>query len=165
MASNHPLRLWELFIPHLRSGTSSTRPQHLLPGMCTIYYIHHCESSSPCFYFCASNYRNGHEFEQRIKQNEVNNPKFNFLNPGDPYHAYYQHRVVEIREGKDEQKQEKKEKTAKAAMAGGERPAGQATAATEAMKQRQSELLKQAQKEQEPAPPSEPPPGRSEECS
>jgi hypothetical protein len=26
--------------------------------------------------------RNGPEFEQRIKQNEVNNPKFNFLNPG-----------------------------------------------------------------------------------
>jgi hypothetical protein len=41
--------------------------------------------------------RNGAEFEHRIKQNEVNNPKFNFLNPGDPYHAYYQHRVVQIR--------------------------------------------------------------------
>ena len=26
--------------------------------------------------------RNGPEFEQRIKQNEVNNPKFNFLNSG-----------------------------------------------------------------------------------
>ena len=34
--------------------------------------------------------RNGPEFEQRIKQHEVNNAKFNFLNPGDPYHAYYQ---------------------------------------------------------------------------
>ncbi len=41
--------------------------------------------------------RNGAEFEHRIKQNEVNNPKFNFLNPGDPYHAYYQHKVVQIR--------------------------------------------------------------------
>ncbi len=41
--------------------------------------------------------RNGQEFEHRIKQNEVNNPKFNFLNPGDPYHAYYQHRVTQIR--------------------------------------------------------------------
>ena len=46
--------------------------------------------------------RNGPEFEQRIKQNEVNNPKFNFLSPGDPYHAYYQHRVVAIRDGMDE---------------------------------------------------------------
>ena len=45
--------------------------------------------------------RNGPEFEQRIKQNELNNPKFTFLNSGDPYHAYYQHRVVEIRDGKE----------------------------------------------------------------
>ena len=30
-------------------------------------------------------------------QNEINNPKFNFLNPGDPYHAYYKHKVVVIR--------------------------------------------------------------------
>lgn len=44
--------------------------------------------------------RNGQEFETRIKQNEINNPKFNFLNPGDPYHAYYKHKVVVIREGK-----------------------------------------------------------------
>jgi len=46
--------------------------------------------------------RNGVEFEQRIKQNEINNPKFNFLNPGDPYHAYYQYKVDAIREGKAE---------------------------------------------------------------
>ena len=45
--------------------------------------------------------RNGPEFEQRIKQNELNNPKFTFLNSGDPYHAYYQHKVEEIRDGKD----------------------------------------------------------------
>ena len=45
--------------------------------------------------------RNGPEFEQRIKQNELNNPKFTFLNAGDPYHAYYQHRVEEIRDGKE----------------------------------------------------------------
>ena len=30
-------------------------------------------------------------------QNEINNPKFNFLNQGDPYHAYYKHKVVVIR--------------------------------------------------------------------
>ena len=34
--------------------------------------------------------RNGPEFESRIHQNEQNNPKFNFLNQGDPYHGYYQ---------------------------------------------------------------------------
>lgn len=45
-------------------------------------------------------YRNGPEFEARIRQNEINNPKFNFLNPNDPYHAYYRHKVNEFKEGK-----------------------------------------------------------------
>lgn len=44
--------------------------------------------------------RNGPEFEARIRQNEINNTKFNFLNQGDPYNAYYQHKVKEAREGK-----------------------------------------------------------------
>ncbi len=44
--------------------------------------------------------RNGPEFEARIRDNEQGNPKFNFLNFGDPYHAYYQHKVKDIREGK-----------------------------------------------------------------
>ncbi|XP_054161737.1 splicing factor 3A subunit 1-like [Oppia nitens] len=43
--------------------------------------------------------RNGPEFESRIQQNEQNNPKFNFLKPGDPYNAYYQHKCKEFREG------------------------------------------------------------------
>lgn len=49
--------------------------------------------------------RNGPEFESRIRQNEQNNPKFNFLNPADPYHAYYQHKVREFREGKGQEPQ------------------------------------------------------------
>ncbi|KAL1517163.1 hypothetical protein ABEB36_000962 [Hypothenemus hampei] len=44
--------------------------------------------------------RNGPEFEARIRQNELGNPKFNFLNAGDPYHAYYEHKVNEFKEGK-----------------------------------------------------------------
>ncbi|XP_033118557.1 splicing factor 3A subunit 1-like [Anneissia japonica] len=44
--------------------------------------------------------RNGPEFESRIRQNEISNAKFNFLNHGDPYHAYYQHKVKEFQEGK-----------------------------------------------------------------
>ena len=40
----------------------------------------------------------GPEFESRIRQNEINNPKFNFLNPGDPYHAYFQQKVLDIKE-------------------------------------------------------------------
>ncbi|KAK3727492.1 hypothetical protein QZH41_006432 [Actinostola sp. cb2023] len=38
------------------------------------------------------------EFESRIRQNEINNPKFNFLNNGDPYNAYFQHKVKEFKE-------------------------------------------------------------------
>ena len=44
--------------------------------------------------------RNGPDFESRIRQNEINNPKFNFLNPTDPYHAYYQQKVKDFTEGK-----------------------------------------------------------------
>ncbi|KAF6206363.1 hypothetical protein GE061_017596 [Apolygus lucorum] len=44
--------------------------------------------------------RNGPEFESRIRQNELGNPKFNFLNSGDPYHAYYQHKVKDFKDGK-----------------------------------------------------------------
>ena len=46
-------------------------------------------------YFCYL----GPEFEERIRLNEAGNTKFNFLNVGDPYHAYYQHKIKEIQEG------------------------------------------------------------------
>lgn len=49
--------------------------------------------------------RNGPEFENRIRQNEVNNPKFNFLQPTDPYHAYYQYKVTEFKEGRGQEPQ------------------------------------------------------------
>lgn len=35
----------------------------------------------------------------------MGNPKFNFLNGGDPYHAYYQHKVKEFRDGKQQDAQ------------------------------------------------------------
>ena len=44
--------------------------------------------------------RNGTKFEERIRENEKANPKFNFLQPADPYHAYYQFKIKEIQEGK-----------------------------------------------------------------
>ena len=44
-------------------------------------------------------YALGPEFEGRIRLNEAGNTKFNFLNPHDPYHAYYRHKIVEIQEG------------------------------------------------------------------
>jgi len=47
--------------------------------------------------------RNGPEFETRIRQNEINNPKFNFLTLNDPYHAYYRHKVKEFQEGRGQE--------------------------------------------------------------
>jgi splicing factor 3A subunit 1 len=44
--------------------------------------------------------RNGPEFEERIRMNEISNPKFNFLASNDPYHAYYQHKLKELKEGR-----------------------------------------------------------------
>jgi len=85
--------------------------------------------------------RNGVEFEQRIKQNEINNPKFNFLNTGDPYHAYYQYKVDAIREGKVEPEKVKAPEVAPAT----------------AIAHKQSELLKSVQKETTIVP-KEPPP-------
>ena len=41
----------------------------------------------------------GPEFESRILANEASNVKFNFLKPGDPYNAYYQHKIEEIKGG------------------------------------------------------------------
>ena len=48
---------------------------------------------------CTFMYALGPEFEGRIRLNEAGNTKFNFLNPHDPYHAYYRHKIVEIQEG------------------------------------------------------------------
>ncbi|ORZ03776.1 Pre-mRNA splicing factor PRP21 like protein-domain-containing protein [Syncephalastrum racemosum] len=54
----------------------------------------------------------GPELEDRIRENEKHNPKFCFLNPTDPYHAYYQYRLNEVREGKaSSKKAAKKEST------------------------------------------------------
>lgn len=63
-------------------------PVHFSPEILNLMYFHRLFS------------RNGPEFEARIRQNEINNPKFNFLNPNDPYHAYYRHKVNEFKEGK-----------------------------------------------------------------
>ena len=44
--------------------------------------------------------RNGIPFETRIREKEKNNPKFCFLSENDPYAAFYQWRLQEIREGR-----------------------------------------------------------------
>uniref|UniRef100_A0A1B6EMQ9 Splicing factor 3A subunit 1 n=1 Tax=Cuerna arida TaxID=1464854 RepID=A0A1B6EMQ9_9HEMI len=76
--------------------------------------------------------RNGPEFESRIRQNEVGNPKFNFLSLGDPYHAYYQHKVKEFREGRGQEP---------AAVP----PGFQQKAVASSTQLKQQELLKQAE--------------------
>ncbi|TPX35543.1 hypothetical protein SmJEL517_g02062 [Synchytrium microbalum] len=54
--------------------------------------------------------KNGPSFEERIRENEKHNPKFSFLNPNDPYRAYYEHKIREFQtkkdlpEGKDDEK-------------------------------------------------------------
>ncbi|XP_055551793.1 splicing factor 3A subunit 1 [Wyeomyia smithii] len=90
--------------------------------------------------------RNGPEFESRIRQNELGNPKFNFLSLGDPYHAYYQHKVREIREGRND-------------VSSAVVPAGiqqLKSAASAAAQLKQQELLKAVREEQ--FVPKDPPP-------
>ncbi|KAI9359278.1 Pre-mRNA splicing factor PRP21 like protein-domain-containing protein [Zopfochytrium polystomum] len=50
--------------------------------------------------------RNGVQFEAKIREDKKHDPKFCFLNPMDPYHAYYSLKVKEEREGKAEPKEE-----------------------------------------------------------
>jgi splicing factor 3A subunit 1 len=44
--------------------------------------------------------RNGVIFEERVREKEINNPKFSFLNPNDAYAAFYHWRLAEVREGR-----------------------------------------------------------------
>ena len=52
----------------------------------------------------------GEQFEQRILANESDNPKFNFLREGDPYHAYYKRKIEKIRSPDEEKEAVDKEK-------------------------------------------------------
>lgn len=50
-------------------------------------------------------------FEDKIRENQRQDPKFSFLNPADPYHAYYRHRMDRIDAGEElEEGQPEKEK-------------------------------------------------------
>lgn len=39
------------------------------------------------------------QFEDKIRENQRSDPKFSFLNPADPYHAYYRNRMDKIAAG------------------------------------------------------------------
>lgn len=53
--------------------------------------------------------RNGAGFEERIKDKELHNPKFCFLNPNDPYHAYYKFKIKQIIRGKGKEELQKQQ--------------------------------------------------------
>ncbi|KAF7777486.1 hypothetical protein Agabi119p4_3558 [Agaricus bisporus var. burnettii] len=46
-----------------------------------------------------ANSQNPPQFEDKIRENQRSDPKFSFLNPIDPYHAYYRHRLDKISRG------------------------------------------------------------------
>jgi hypothetical protein len=43
------------------------------------------------------------QFEDKIRENQRNDPKFSFLNPADPYHAYYRHRLERALNGEPDE--------------------------------------------------------------
>ncbi|KAF4576807.1 Splicing factor 3A subunit 1 [Pleurotus pulmonarius] len=49
------------------------------------------------------------QFEDKIREGQRSDPKFSFLNPADPYHAYYRHRMEKVIRGEtlDDAPQEK----------------------------------------------------------
>eukprot|EP00842_Homolaphlyctis_polyrhiza_P002488 jgi/Hompol1/323/HPOL_003961-RA len=44
--------------------------------------------------------RNDPQFEKRMREKEQQNPRFSFMTPSDPYHAYYLFRIKEARDGR-----------------------------------------------------------------
>ena len=64
------------------------------------------------------------QFEDKIREGQRSDPKFSFLNPVDPYHAYYRHRVTKVTEGEvddptPEIKEQESEKVATESLKGG----------------------------------------------
>lgn len=43
------------------------------------------------------------QFEDKVRENQRSDPKFSFLNPADPYHAYYRHKMVKVEQGEEEE--------------------------------------------------------------
>lgn len=65
-------------------------------------YIKFCVSISAVIDKTATfvaNSQNPPQFEDKIREGQRSDPKFSFLNPLDPYHAYYRHRLDKISRG------------------------------------------------------------------
>ncbi|KIM48855.1 hypothetical protein M413DRAFT_15132 [Hebeloma cylindrosporum] len=52
------------------------------------------------------------QFEERVREGQRSDPKFSFLNPADPYHAYYRHRMDKVAQGEVEDESAMKDKEA-----------------------------------------------------
>ena len=39
------------------------------------------------------------QFEERVREGQRSDPKFSFLNPADPYHGYYRHKMEKVAQG------------------------------------------------------------------
>jgi len=50
------------------------------------------------------------QFEERVREGQRSDPKFSFLNPADPYHAYYRHRMDKVTQGEVEDESAAKDK-------------------------------------------------------
>lgn len=46
-----------------------------------------------------ANSANPPQFEDKIREGQRSDPKFSFLNPADPYHGYYRHKMDRIFQG------------------------------------------------------------------
>ena len=86
------LQISSIRLPTLWPGMVSHPPKSHTPHTCT-----RTHTTYTCTHILG--YTAGPEFEERIRLNEAGNPKFNFLALHDPYHAYYEHKIKEIREG------------------------------------------------------------------
>jgi len=52
------------------------------------------------------------QFEERVREGQRSDPKFSFLNPADPYHAYYRHKMDKVAQGELEEENAQKDKEA-----------------------------------------------------
>ena len=41
--------------------------------------------------------------EDKIREGQRSDPKFSFLNPADPFHAYYRNKIVRVSQGEEEE--------------------------------------------------------------
>jgi splicing factor 3A subunit 1 len=86
-----------LFSPHQKSSVSPFIPSPALDllKLTCICLLAVIDRSA----LAISRSANPNVFEEKLRENQRNDPKFSFLNPADPYHAYYRDRLDRIQAG------------------------------------------------------------------